>query len=114
MKNDSPPGAAATASSPTCAAWPTCDEGYYEVQRRRKVGAVIDRLRMERPRQPQLLVEAAVTVVRHEFANLPPGVRLETGRITVEFQDPREALEKSLALAMAIRNDFAGFQRSTQ
>jgi hypothetical protein len=90
------------------------EEGYYEVRRRRKVAEVLDRLRIERLRQPRLLVEAPVEVIRQEFANLPPGVRLEAGRITVEFQDPREALEKLLALAMAIGNDFAAFERSTQ
>jgi len=90
------------------------EEGYYEVRRQRKVAEVLDRLRIERLQQPQLLVEAPVRVVRQEFANLPPGVRLEAGRITVEFQHPREALEKLLALAMAIGNDFAGFERSTR
>jgi len=90
------------------------EDGYYEVRRQRKVAEVLDRLRIERLQQPQLLVEAPVRVVRQEFANLPPGVRLEAGRITVEFQHPREALEKLLALAMAIGNDFAGFERSTR
>lgn len=89
------------------------EEGYYEVQRRRKVAAALDRLRIERLHQPRLLVEAPVQVVSQEFANLPPGVRLEAGRITVEFQHPREALEKLLALAMAIGNDFASFERNT-
>jgi len=89
------------------------EDGYYEVRRRRKVADVLDRLRIERLQQPRLLVEAPVRVVSQEFANLPPGVRLEAGRITIEFQHPREALEKLLALAMAIGNDFAGFERST-
>ena len=90
------------------------EDGYYEVARRRKVAQAIDRLRIERLQQPRVLVEAPVRVVSQEFENLPPGVRLEAGRITVEFQDPREALEKLLALAMAIGNDFAGFERSTR
>jgi hypothetical protein len=41
-------------------------------------------------------------------------VRLEPGRITVEFEEPHEALEKLLALAMAISNDFQEFERRTQ
>lgn len=90
------------------------DDGYYEVARRRKVAQVLDGLRIERLQQPRVLVEAPVRVVSQEFANLPPGVRLETGRITVEFQHPREALEKLLALAMAIGNDFEGFERGTR
>jgi hypothetical protein len=31
----------------------------------------------------------------------------------VDFEEPREALEKLLALAMAISNDFAWFERVT-
>jgi hypothetical protein len=38
-------------------------------------------------------------------------VAVGPGRITVEFGEPREALEKLLALAMAIGNDFEGFER---
>lgn len=90
------------------------EDGYYEVKRRRRVAQALDRMRSERLEQPQVLVEAPVRVVNQEFENLPPGVRLEAGRITVEFQHPREALEKLLALAMAIGNDFAGFERSTR
>ena len=90
------------------------EEGYYEVRRRRKVAEAIERLRADRLERPQLLVEAPVQVVRQEFANLPAGVRLEAGRITVEFEHPRDALEKLLALAMAIGNDFAAFERSTR
>lgn len=90
------------------------EERYYEVARRRRVAKAIDRLRVERLRQPQLLVEAPARVISQEFANLPAGVRLEAGRITVEFRQPQEALEKLLALAMAIGNDFAGFERSTR
>ena len=39
---------------------------------------------------------------------------LEPGRITVEFREPRQALEKLLALAMAISNDFDRFERTTR
>jgi len=85
---------------------------YYEVRRRRKVAEVLERLRRNRLEQPQLLVEAPVNVVSKEFEDLPTGVRLERGRITVEFGEPREALEKLLALAMAISNDFDQFERT--
>jgi hypothetical protein len=87
------------------------DDGFYEVQRRRKVAAVIEELRKERIERPQLLVEAPVAVVNQELADLPAGVHLERGRITVEFDDPHQALEKLLALAMAISNDFDRFER---
>ncbi len=88
------------------------EEGHYEMRRRRKVAAVLGQLRKERLEKPQLLVEAPVQVLTQEFENLPEGVRLEPGRITVEFDGPQQGLEKLLALAMAISNDFDRFERS--
>ena len=90
------------------------DDAFYEVQRRRKVAAVLDQMRQERLERPQLMVEAPVRVVNQEFENLPAGVHLDRGRITVEFDDPQQALEKLLALAMAISNDFERFDRTTR
>lgn len=90
------------------------DEGHYEIERRRKVAEIIDRLRKERMERPQLLVEAPPEIVNQGFEDLPAGVRLEPGRITVDFQEPQEALSKLLSLAMAISNDFDRFERSTK
>lgn len=87
------------------------DEAFYEIERRRKVAKLIEELRQERITQPQLLVEAPTAVVNQEFDNLPVGVRVESGRITVEFDEPQQGLEKLLALAMAISNDFDRFER---
>lgn len=86
------------------------DDGYYEIWRRRKFAAVLGQLQKERLERPQLLVEAPVEVLTQEFQNLPAGVRLEPGRITVEFTEPQQGLEKLLALAMAISNDFDQFE----
>lgn len=89
------------------------EDGYYEMQRRRKVANLLDRLRAERIQQPQLLIEAPVEVINQGFENLPTGVRLERGRICVDFDTPQQGLEKLLALAMAISNDFERFERMT-
>ena len=86
------------------------DEAFHEIQRRRKVAEVISNLRQERVERPRLLIEAPTTVINQEFAGLPGGVQLEPGRITVEFRYPQEGLEKLLALAMAISNDFDRFE----
>jgi hypothetical protein len=90
------------------------EETRWEGQRRRRVARYLVQLRQERMMQPQLPVEAPIRVVNQEFEDLPAGVRLEPGRITVEFHEPQEALEKLLALAMAISNDFEQFERSAQ
>jgi hypothetical protein len=87
-------------------------EGYYEKRRRQKVATALERFRQERLSRPQLLVEAPVTIAGQQLQNLPAGVRLEAGRITIEFDQPRQALEKLLALAMAIGNDFGGFEKA--
>jgi hypothetical protein len=87
------------------------DEGAYEIERRRKVANLIEGLRQQRMIQPQLLVEAPTSVVNQGFDNLPAGILLEPGRITVEFEEPQQGLEKLLALAMAVSNDFDVFER---
>src|ERR1017187_987629 len=87
------------------------DGGFYERQRRRKVAEILSQLQKERLERPQLLVEAPVQILTQEFENLPAGVRLEPGRITVTFDQPQQALEKLLALPMAIRNDLDRFER---
>lgn len=87
------------------------EEGAYEIERRRKVASLLENLRQQRITQPQLLVEAPTAILNQEFESLPAGVRLEAGRITVEFAQPQQALEKLLALAMAISNDFDLFER---
>jgi hypothetical protein len=61
-----------------------------------------------------LLIEAPVQVMNQEFDDLPPGVHIEAGRIIVEFDQPQQALEKLLALAMAISNDFERFDRQVR
>lgn len=89
------------------------DDGYYERQRRRKVAEILVQLQKERLERPQLLVEAPIEIRSQKFDHLPEGVRLEPGRITVTFDQPQQALEKLLALAMAIGNDFDLFERTT-
>lgn len=87
------------------------DEASYECTRRRKVAELLEELRKDRLEHPQVLVEAPTQVVNQEIEDLPPGVRIEPGRILVEFSEPRQALEKLLALAMAIGNNYDRFEQ---
>jgi hypothetical protein len=87
------------------------DDGFYERRRRRKLAEILAELHKDRLERPQLLVEAPVQILQQEFENLPEGIRLESGRITVTFDQAQQALEKLLALAMAIGNDFDRFER---
>lgn len=90
------------------------DDVFYELQRRRKLSQVLEQSRRERLETPQLLLEAPTRIRDQEFKDLPPGIQLSPGRITVEFQRPQEALERLLALAMAIGNDLDQFERLTE
>jgi hypothetical protein len=90
------------------------DDSHYERQRRRNVAEILAQLQKDRRERPQLLVEAPVKILMQEFGNLPSGVGLEPGRITVTFDQPQQALEKLLALAMAISNDFDRFERQVR
>lgn len=90
------------------------DSRHYEQRRRQKVAAKLAELEKERRERPSLLVEAPTQVLSQEFEDLPPGVCLEPGRIIIEFTYPQQALEKLLALAMAISNDFDRFERCVQ
>jgi hypothetical protein len=86
------------------------DDGYYERCRRRNVAEILTQLKKDRLARPQLLVEAPLQVLTQEFVNLPAGVDLQPGRISLTFDQPQQALEKLLALAMAISNDFERFE----
>ncbi len=90
------------------------DEIHYERRRRLKVARTLAELRRQRMEKPQVLVEAPLKVTAQRFENLPAGVYLEPNRLTVTFGEPREALEKLLALAMAIGNDFDLFERTAK
>jgi hypothetical protein len=90
------------------------EDGTFEIQRRRRVAQFVARLRNERLAQPQVLVEAPTRIINQDFDALPPGIHLVPGRITVEFEEPQQALEKLLALAMAIGENLEEFERSIQ
>jgi hypothetical protein len=92
----------------------TGDDDRFEMERRRKVADIIENLRRERIESPRVLVEAPVRVLGQQLRNLPAGVSIAPGRITVEFTEPREALEKLLALAMALGNDYEQFEGITR
>jgi hypothetical protein len=87
------------------------DTAYYEKRRRERLRSVIDQLHREAKNRPQLLVEAPISISRQEIENLPSGIELSPGRIVIEgFQNAEEALQKLLALAMAVGNDPPAFE----
>lgn len=87
------------------------DEAHYERRRRQRLAQALDGLRQAALAQPKVLVEAPMAVLGQHFANLPDGVSVKPGAISVTFSSPNEALQRLLALAMAIGNDFSEFER---
>lgn len=90
------------------------DEVYYEQRRRQRLAKSLCKLNRDVIDQPPLLVEASRKVTESVLTDMPPGIFLAPGAIRVEFKDPTEALQKLLALAMAIGNDFDTFEQLTQ
>src|SRR4051794_38760621 len=87
----------------------TGDAVHYEQQRRRRLAGRLEAL--DRERRAGVLVAAPTAIVNQQIADLPEGVSITPGHISVRFASATEALEKLLALAMAIRNDEPLFER---
>ena len=89
------------------------EEAYYEERRRKKLSAYLDQAREEWLRQPPVWVEVSETRQRrmqvHDFDGLPEGVELGPGSIQVRFGQPHEALQKLMALAIAISQNPQAF-----
>ena len=82
---------------------------HYERQRRRRLAEHMDALYRERLQT--VMVEAPASIVNQSLDGLPEGISITPGCVTVSFRTTREALEKLLALAMAIGNDPPLFER---
>jgi len=89
------------------------EAAHYESQRQRKLARTIEGLRRDWLERPKVLVEARTSIVDQSFDGLPEGVELAPGRITIRFAAPTQALEKMLALAMAIGRDMLHFEELT-
>jgi hypothetical protein len=87
------------------------EEAHYERRRRQRLARALDGLRQSALMQPKVLVEAPTTMLNQEFAGLPEGVSVSPGAISITFLFANEALQRLLALAMAIGNDFNEFER---
>ncbi len=86
----------------------------HEARRRRKLWSEIGRWRQQWIEQPPVLVEVPPDILRRirkeDVDGLPEGVDLAPGTITIRFSTPTEALEKLLALAMAVGRNQTAFE----
>jgi hypothetical protein len=85
------------------------EDSAFESERRARFAEKLDSLRRERIAHPQVLVEAPTAVVNTRLADLPASV--EPGLIAVRETDGKRAVEKLLAVAMGIGNQFDEFDQ---
>ena len=87
---------------------------YYEHKRRERVWKQLEQERRRWIETPPAFVhpkpEVLRAVYKDDFEGLPSGVELAPGRIEITFDQPNEALEKLLALAMAIGQNQVAFE----
>lgn len=86
------------------------DAAGYERQRRRRLALELERLAAGWRERPRLLVSAPPRLAYQGLDRLPAGVAIGPGEVRVRFGSLTEALEKLLALTMAIGNDPGGFE----
>ena len=79
----------------------------FEKRRHERLTEGLDRVRKDR-RAARISVPVPAEATGP--AGLPAGVRLQPGRLTVEFQGVHELLGKLYGIAQAAAEDFAGFE----
>lgn len=82
----------------------------YEKLRRQRLARTLETLRESA--KHRVPVEAPTSIVNQALADLPAGIDLAPGQIIVRFETTQQALEKLLALGMAIGNDFERFDQA--
>jgi hypothetical protein len=90
------------------------DATFYEQRRRERLWQQVAQARRQWMEAPRVLLEPSPQMVRavylNDFDGLPEGVEVAPGRITVTFGNAEEALEKLLALALAIGQNRETFE----
>jgi hypothetical protein len=81
--------------------------------------AVVERARRERlsaelERTKRYRSALSVRIPERTLADLPAGVRLEIGRLTIEFDGAVELLSSLFELSKAAANDFDRFRRAVE
>jgi len=90
----------------------TGSEYRQETARLERLAASIDKI--QRTRQSEAVrIPVSVEVFGARMQTLGSGVQLRPGKLEIEFAGPEDLLRKLFALAQAVGNDYAGFERMT-
>ncbi len=90
------------------------EAAHYETRRRQRLAEKLAQIHRDKIQRPEVLVEAPAAVVRQQFEGLPEGILIAPGEITIRFATSTQALERLLALAMAIGNNPSRFEELVQ
>lgn len=82
---------------------------YYEKRRKERLGSLLEKARQHLAAARVSIPVEADTFTR-KTTDLPEGIRLERGRLTVEFQTAEELLKHLFELAQSIANDYERFR----
>ena len=61
---------------------------------------------------PRIALPPASKLSKITWAGLPEGIHLTPGRLSIEFENATGLLEKLLALAQALANDFDSLEQA--
>lgn len=89
------------------------DEFVYERRRMERLAAKLDELRRARA-AARVVIRTDRSAVNRKTADLPAGIRIAPGRLTVDFADAEDLLSSLLDLARAAANDFEEFRRMAE
>ena len=87
------------------------DEYRQEAGRRERLANSIEKI--QRTRQAEAVRIPVSTEVFGTRMETLAGVQLRPGKLEIEFAGPEDLLRKLFALAQAVGNDYAGFERMT-
>lgn len=76
-----------------------------DLRRRERLSSQLDQVR-QYARAARVPIAAPPEVYATRLTSLPSGVRLDPGRLTVEFASPEQLLERLFALSQALVNDL--------
>ena len=82
------------------------ETAYYEQRRRRQLAESIEKLRQAWLETPRVVVEAPEAISKQEFDDLPSGVHVGPGAITVEFGSVQEGLAEAAGAGHGDRQRF--------
>jgi hypothetical protein len=80
----------------------------HEMHRKQQLAKMVGEARRLRA-GAEVMLPVGPDALRRRMADLPAGIRIEAGRLTVRFEKPEDLLGKLFELAKAAHNDYEAF-----